>query len=182
MIRRFQRFLPTRESIKQSRFLQWLGPRLHDPDLWRVNHRAVARGVAIGAFFGLLVPIAQIPIAALFAFLWRANLWVAAATTLITNPFTFGPLYYGAYKLGAFIIGAPDIPYDAMETEIESLGQWLAFWWARFVAYGRPLALGLILMAAAMSVAGYYATMYIWRLQVMAKRRRARKTMPTDPS
>ena len=51
----FERFLPTREAITQSRMLRWLGPRLHDPLLWHVNRRSVARGVAMGVFFGLMM-------------------------------------------------------------------------------------------------------------------------------
>ena len=85
--------LPTHDSIKKSRLLSWLGPRIHDPSLWHVNRRAVARGVAIGAFFGLMVPVAQIPAAAIASLLLRGNLWIAAVSTLVSNPFTYAPIY-----------------------------------------------------------------------------------------
>src|SRR5690606_6925327 len=98
-----KRFLPTRDSIKQNRLLSWLGPRIHDPLLWHVNRNSVARGVAIGVFFGLMVPIAQIPAAAVAALILRANLWVSAIATLISNPFTYGPIYILAYRLGSSI-------------------------------------------------------------------------------
>ena len=100
-----ERFLPTREAITQSRMLRWLGPRLHDPLLWHVNRRSVARGVAMGVFFGLMIPIAQIPAAAIASLLLRGNLLIAAASTLVSNPLTYGPLYYFAYQLGAGVIG-----------------------------------------------------------------------------
>ena len=51
-----ERFLPTREAITQSRMLRW-------PDLactihccGTSNRRSVARGVAMGVFFGLMIP------------------------------------------------------------------------------------------------------------------------------
>ena len=90
------RFLPSHDTIKHSRLLRWLGPRIHDPLLWHFNRRAVARGVAVGAFFGLMIPVAQIPAAAIASLLLRGNLWIAAVSTLISNPFTYAPLYYFA--------------------------------------------------------------------------------------
>ena len=83
-----RRFLPSRETIRNSRMLRWLGPRLHDPQLWHINRRAVARGAAAGTFFGLMIPVAQIPAAVIAALLLRGNLWIAAVTTLVSNPFT----------------------------------------------------------------------------------------------
>lgn len=43
------RFLPSHDTIKHSRLLRWLEPRVRDPLLWHFNRRAVARGVAVGA-------------------------------------------------------------------------------------------------------------------------------------
>ena len=63
-------------------------------------------GVAVGVFFGLLLPVAQIPVSAAVAVLLRANLPMAVASTLVTNPVTFGPVYYGAYRLGKALLGA----------------------------------------------------------------------------
>jgi len=102
----FERLLPTRETITQSRLLSWLGPRVHDPLLWHVNRRSVARGVAMGVFFGLMIPIAQIPAAAFASLMLRGNLLIAAISTLVSNPLTYGPIYYFAYRLGAGVIGA----------------------------------------------------------------------------
>jgi hypothetical protein len=172
----YKRFLPTRESLKQSRLLRWLGPRLHDPSLWHINRRAVAKGVAIGAFFGLLVPVAQIPAAAVVALAMRANLWVAAASTLISNPFTYGPIYYFAYRLGTRVIGPPggggsspvsDHPGAALE--------WLANMWNWVTGIGRPLAVGMLLLAVAGAFSGYWAARLYWRLKVLDKRRRQRQ-------
>lgn len=174
----YKRFLPTHDSIKQSRLLRWLGPRLHDPSLWRINRRAVTRGVAIGAFFGLLIPVAQIPAAALASLFWRANLWIAAVSTLISNPFTYAPLYYFAYQLGAALLGRraggdADLAAAGAEQAMAAL-PWFDNLWHWITGIGQPLALGMLVMAVAGAVAGYVIAHLAWRARVIFKRRRQR--------
>ena len=170
-----KRFLPTRDSIKQSRLLLWLGPRIHDPSLWHVNRRAVAKGVAIGAFFGLMVPVAQIPAAAVVALALRANLWIAAVATLISNPFTYAPIYYFAYRLGEQLIGPPGGAGTTDATiQNEFAFEWLSGLLHWLTGVGRPLALGMLLMAVTAAVVGYWAARLFWRMKVIAKRQRLR--------
>jgi len=172
----YKRFLPTRESLKQSRLLRWLGPRIHDPSLWHINRRAVAKGVAIGAFFGLLVPVAQIPAAAVVALALRANLWIAAVSTLISNPFTYGPIYYFAYRLGTRVIGPTGAGGSSPVSDHSGAAlEWLANMWNWVTGIGRPLALGMLLLAVVGALAGYWAAQLFWRLKVLAKRRRQRQ-------
>ncbi len=172
-----ERFLPTRDAITQSRLLRWLGPRIHDPLLWHVNRRSVARGVAMGVFFGLMIPVAQIPAAAIASLLLRGNLWIAAVSTLVSNPLTYGPLYYFAYRLGAGVLGtrAPaslsaadaDQPLRTMDT--------LAQAWSWLTGIGQPLLLGMLIMAVTGTVIAYWGTQLVWRLRVSAKWRRLRQ-------
>ena len=61
---RLRRFIPTREQIHTNRWLRWLGPHLLHPRLWHFSRRGVSVGIGLGVFFGLLIPIAQIPFAA----------------------------------------------------------------------------------------------------------------------
>lgn len=165
------RFLPTHDSIKQSRLLRWLGPRIHDPSLWHLNRRAVARGVAIGAFFGLMVPVAQIPAAAVVALALRANLWITAVATLVSNPFTYGPIYYFAYRLGSELLGAPGDPGVASVSPDVALS-WLSGAWHWITGIGRPLALGMLVMAIIGALLGYGAARLFWRIKVIVKRRK----------
>lgn len=177
-----KRFLPTHDSIKHSRFLRWLGPRIHDPSLWHINRRAVARGVAIGAFFGLMVPVAQIPAAAVMSLLLRANLWIAAVSTLISNPFTYAPIYYFAYRLGASLIGAP-LPRDPASLSPEVLSttwlQQLAEWWTWITGIGQPLIVGMMVLAVCGATIGYWGVRIFWRFRVLSKRRRIRSARAT---
>ena len=172
-----ERFLPTRDAITQSRLLRWLGPRIHDPLLWHVNRRSVARGVAMGVFFGLMIPIAQIPAAAIASLLLRGNLWIAAVSTLVSNPLTYGPLYYFAYRLGAGVIGArtpADLTAEAVEQPMRMIDS-LAQAWTWITGIGQPLLLGMLIMAVTGAFIAYWGTQLVWRMRVTAKWRRLRQ-------
>jgi len=172
-----ERFLPTRDAITQSRMLRWLGPRIHDPLLWHVNRRSVARGVALGVFFGLMIPIAQIPAAAIASLMLRGNLWIAAVSTLVSNPLTYGPLYYFAYRLGAGVIGTrtpADLTADDVERPMRMIDS-LAQAWAWITGIGQPLLVGMLIMAITGSIIAYWGTQLVWRMRVTAKWRRLRQ-------
>ena len=98
--------MPTRDEARRQRALRWLGPLLEREWLWRMNRRAVASGVALGVFVGLIVPVAQMPVAAAGALLMRANLPAAALATLVSNPLTVAPIYWLAHRTGAAILAS----------------------------------------------------------------------------
>ena len=70
---RLRKKMPTREQIQANRWLAWLAPWLGHPRLWHWSRRGVAMGVTLGVFFGLLIPIAQIPLSVGAAVLLRAS-------------------------------------------------------------------------------------------------------------
>src|SRR5258707_12153234 len=103
----FRKYLPSRESVRQNRFVARFGPLLLPPNVWHLNRRSVSGGVAAGMFAGLVPgssPV-QFAVAALLAVAFRVNLPVAMVVTLYTNPFTIVPLYVLAYGIGALIFG-----------------------------------------------------------------------------
>ncbi|MDD5404664.1 MAG: DUF2062 domain-containing protein [Sulfuricella sp.] len=118
----WRRLIPIREVLLANRWLRWLAPWLGHPKLWHWSRRGVALGVALGVFFGLLIPLAQIPLTAA-AVVLRANLPAAAASTLISNPVTFAPLYYTAYHLGAWVTGETAIPSEVCRDERHARGK-----------------------------------------------------------
>lgn len=156
-----RRHVPTREQIHGYRWLRWLGPRLHHPHLWHWSRRGVALGVALGLFFGLLIPVGQIPLAATLAVLVRANLPAAVTSTLITNPVTFGPIYYGAYQLGAWVMGGPAVADALPATPAPEATQGVLEW---FAAMGKPLFLGLAILAVLCALLAYTLIHLGWRL------------------
>ena len=175
----FQRLIPTRDQLLASRFTRWMAPWLGQRKLWHLSRRGVAMGVAIGIFFGLLIPIAQIPVSAAAAIVLRANLPAAMGSTLITNPVTFGPIYYLAYRAGARVLGQPvrdaeaevdRITQEAM-ADAQASGAAKPTAWQRIQALGKPLVVGLALFAVAGGLSAYAAVSLGWWLWVHYKRR-----------
>jgi hypothetical protein len=174
--------LPTRESVQHNRWLKWLGPALYHPRLWHMSRKGLALGLAIGIFFGFLIPVAQIPFSAATAVLLRANLPVAMGSTLVTNPVTFGPVYYAAYKLGVKLVGEPpkvaqnaeevlaQAP-DPLKQQARSLGQQLARFWAYLTGVGKPLVVGLVIFAVTGGLLVYALTSLLWVARTRWRRR-----------
>jgi uncharacterized protein len=179
-----KRFIPTREGLQRNRLLRWLGPRIHDPLLWHINRNSVARGVAIGMFFGLMVPVAQIAAAAVVSLALRANLWVAALATLISNPITYGPIYIFAYRIGSSILPTRsgetvETTTSAVEEQATAALQWLIDGLSWMTGIGAPLVLGTLLMATTAAIVGYFSIMLVWRINVIIKHRQRRQRMAT---
>ena len=132
-------------------------------------------GVALGIFFGFLIPVAQIPLSVTAAVLLRANVPAAAVSTLVTNPLTFGPVYYAAYRLGHWITGEPTpllkVPQDAIPPDLPSEDIRL---WHRITKLGKPLLLGLAIIATVMGVASYALIALSWRAWRWYTRRKRR--------
>lgn len=175
---RLKRLLPNRESVGNNRWLRWIGPALLDPRLWRPTRRGIALGVALGVFFGLLIPLAQIPFSVGMAVLLRANVPTAIASTLITNPVTFGPIYYMAYRVGSTLVGEDEAHEEANQPQPRGDGAaaWVLTVWDRISAVGKPLLLGLAIMASTMGVLAYLLVTWLWRLNswLVLRRRRQR--------
>lgn len=174
--------LPTRTQLERSPGLRWLGPGMLHPRLWHFGRRTVAVGVALGVFFGLLIPIAQIPLAAGAAVLLRANVPAAVGSTLVTNPITFAPIYIFAHRLGSTILGSDTGPATAAPEAKEPPAD--AGWWDkasyRVLALGKPLVLGLAIIAMLAGVLTYAAIMLVWRLRTAWAWSRRRKRANDD--
>jgi uncharacterized protein (DUF2062 family) len=180
MPRKFVRkFLPSHESIRQNRHVARFGSLLHHPNLWHLNRRSVSGGVAAGLFAGLVPgsnPV-QFAFAVLLAITFRVNLPVAAIVTLYTNPFTIVPLYVLAYGIGSLFVAAnqatlstpPAVNWSQLGTSTEAYFAWL-------LALGKPLALGLLVLAAGLAIVGYIVVQLAWRTHtILAWRRRRAK-------
>jgi uncharacterized protein (DUF2062 family) len=193
MLERLKRLLPTPEAVRANRWLRWIGPALHHPRLWHMNRHGVALGMALGLFFGLLIPIAQIPLAGLSAVLLRANVPMAVASTLVTNPFTFGPVYYAAWRVGASIIGVPEGetappieaqgPPDPAVAPSDAHESWWSQGWRRITGVGKPLMLGLAIFACMGGLLTYVLVSAAWHLKVrLQRRKRLRQRRTATPT
>jgi hypothetical protein len=168
-----RRWLPSEQALRRQRALRWLGPLLCRPWLWHVNRRSVAAGAAIGVFFGLMIPLLQIAFAAALAILLRANLPVAAATTLVSNPLTYVPILVFAYRTGSAVLGEPvDERKAAALATPEDAPASAESWGRRVVDVGKPLFVGLALFAVTGAVVAWLAVNMLWMLAVYVRRRR----------
>ncbi len=201
---RWRRWWPTPESLKGNRWLAWIGPSLYHPRLWRISRRGLALGMAIGIFFGLLIPIAQIPFSAALAVALRANVPAAMASTLVTNPVTFAPVYYLAYQTGQEVLrllnpdaievrpaaAVPAVPPSSTADpnatdganppgDLSATGN---SWVDGLSGVGLPLVVGLAVFAVLGGVVVYALSSLAWVLHVRLKRRRRlRQAASTTP-
>ncbi|MDH6184450.1 DUF2062 domain-containing protein [Polaromonas sp. CG_23.6] len=174
LLDRLRARIPSRQQISRNRWLAWLGPWLDQPKLWHWSRRGVAMGVAVGVFFGLLVPLAQIPLSVGAAIVLRVNVPAAVASTLVSNPLTFAPIYYGAYRLGIWVTGEKAVHKDLEVIGAEEIENTLSLW-QRIAALGKPLVVGLCITAVLMGLLSYALISLVWRWRTMAKRRGRRR-------
>ena len=171
-----ERLKPSVEQVTRHPWVVKHVPSLSDPDLWLINRRATARAVAVGLLCGLVPGPVQVGGAIVLSMWWRANFPLAAITTLYTNPFTIVPLYVLAYEYGRLFF--PDAPHvtSAMPPPFESFMSYLPAMWEWMKTLGKPLALGIVLLAFTLAALGFCAVRLAWRWHVVfCWRRRARR-------
>lgn len=182
---RLRRLMPDAQSLQRHRWLQWLGPALQQPGLWHLTRRGMALGMALGVFFGLLVPIAQIPLSAAAAVALRANVPAAVASTLVSNPITFAPLYYGAWRLGSALLDEPSLEKPAALTARMAPRADGEGWWSATLrglrSVGKPLMLGLVILATAVGLITYVTVACVWDLRAAWARRRREAADAVSP-
>jgi uncharacterized protein (DUF2062 family) len=178
----FRRFLPSHDKIRGNRHIARFGPWLQHHNLWHLHRRSVAGGVAAGLFAGLIPgsnPV-QFTVAAILAIVFHVNLPIAVLVTLYSNPFTIVPLYFVAFKLGQFAMfqSNGDLPQLAFSLEGKGFSEWIPAALEWLASVGKPLVIGLPLLAVTLAVTGYFLVDWAWRLHVryewyQRRRRRA---------
>lgn len=166
-MRRVIEHLPKREALMQHRLIRPFAHHMSHGSLWHLNRRSVAKGVAIGLFFAFITPIAQIPFAAAASIPFRANIAVAALSTLITNPLTFGPVWFLAHRVGRWMLDLLGGSSSAAKVAwMEASGLW-----DKIIGLIGPTAVGLILFAIVSSLLGYLAVKGAWSLHLIQRRK-----------
>ena len=106
------RWLPKKKQIKQHFLYGILGKYISAADLWRIDRRSLARGVALGLFIAFTPTIPfQMILTCLGAFYFRVNLPVGLAACWVTNPLTAMPIYLAAWRVGRRVISS--LPFVA---------------------------------------------------------------------
>jgi hypothetical protein len=178
---RLRPFMPSREDLERNRLLRPVAHLLLQPALWRFTRRSVPRAVGVGLFMGILVmiPFLQPVAAALAAIPFRANIPLTFGMTLLTNPLTTPPLLVAALWMGSKLFGFPadlNVVLEMINSHA-SLGEW-GEWLLSSAA--PALMSGLLVLAAAVALLGYFIAQLVWRMWISNKwrRRRLRNEMP----
>jgi uncharacterized protein len=161
----WRRHVPGKEALLESRWLKPFAHHLAHDDLWRMTREGVARGVGIGFFFGLLLPVLQVLFSSLAAVYLRANLGITVASTFISNPFTFAPIYWLAYELGAWILDGKVNHYQAHQVaeQAAAASGWFTNILTNIQSAGMPLVLGLVVLACTVAPLAYLTVRLLWR-------------------
>jgi len=176
MRKRIRKFLPDHETIRGNRWLARFENTLLHPRLWHLNRRSAAGAVAAGMFCGMIPGPLQMLGAAICAVVFRVNLPLATLTTFYTNPFTIVPLYILAFNIGKWTLPGPRHHFIAPpEYGTEGLIAWAQQLTAWMIGLGTPLALGLVLLATGLALAGYFVVRLAWRIYLIRAWHRRRQ-------
>ncbi|MGR9086275.1 MAG: DUF2062 domain-containing protein [Gammaproteobacteria bacterium] len=156
------RFVPDPEFIKQHKNLQFLGEKLHQPNLWHLNRRSVSLAFAVGLFCAWIPTPTQMAISAAVAIFVSANLPLSVILVWVTNPITMPPLFYFAYEVGRRFINAPEEARNHFEFTLTSLFSGLGEIW-------EPFLLGCLILGVTSSAAGYFGIQFFWRRHTIKK-------------
>jgi len=167
---KLKKHLPTREQLKNTRSLQFLGHLILEPNLWHFNRYSLSLAMLVGGICCFLpMPFQMIP-CALLCIAIRCNIPVAILIVWISNPITMGPMMYFAYRVGLQILGLEsqlaipdDRSFEWFTSQLETIWQ--------------PLVLGCLVSGTIMGIIGFTAVRlyYRWRIARYMQRRRERK-------
>jgi uncharacterized protein (DUF2062 family) len=172
----FRKYLPSHAAINENRYIARFGSLLTHHNLWHLHRRSVAGGVAVGMFAGLIPgsnPV-QFTAAALLAVGFKVNLPIAVIVTLYSNPFTIVPLYFLAFKLGQWVVMDSGATMPELALHLDGVGfrEWLPAALEWLASIGKPLLIGLPLLALLLSAISYPLVRVGWRCYVVQAWRR----------
>lgn len=153
-----KKYMPDPDKLKQQKSLQFLGDRLHDPNLWHLNRKSVSLAFAIGLFVAWVPTPGQMAIAAALSFYFRANLPISVVLVWITNPLTMPPMFYFAYRFGLMLLGK-DLPDGDFQFNVDmimsSMGE-----------IGGPFLFGCFVLGTLSALIGFFGMRLFWRFYV----------------
>ena len=155
-----KRFFPNPKTVQQHPSLQFLGPLLHEPNLWHLNRRSVSRAFLVGVFFAFMPMPFQMVAAAILGVMIHSNLPISIGLVWISNPITIPPIFYFTYKVGTVILDTP-----IREFEIELSLDWVL---TELGAIWQPLLLGSLICATIFSAISFIGIRLFWRFHVVS--------------
>lgn len=150
-----KKYMPDADLIRNHKNLQFLGKKLHDPNLLHLNRHSVAIAFAVGLFCAWIPTPMQMALAAVGAFYFRGHLPIAVALVWLTNPITMPALFYFAYRVGLFVLNMPTGEFSL--TAILSSDLWI------------PFLTGCLILAVSSAMTGYFTVQAVWHYQIAKK-------------
>lgn len=153
-----KRYMPSPETIKAHKSLQFLGDILHEPNLWHLNRHAVAKAFLVGVFCSFIPMPFQMVLAAMIAIRVNCNLPISVALVWISNPITMPPIFYFNYLVGALVMNQSPVAY-----EFQMSWEWLS---SKLVEVAIPLYLGSVICGVVFGGLSYILIQYFWKRKV----------------
>lgn len=178
MRKHLRRHLPDRESIRSNRWLAVFGDALTHPQLWHLNRHSAAGGLAVGLFCSMVPGPFQMLGAALLAIFLKVNLPLALLGTLFSNPLTIVPLYVLAFHIGESLVGHDGDFVAPPEFHWPDFAPWVTASIDWMVGLGKPLLVGMPILAVLLALAGYAIVWSAWRLHLVHAWRQRRQRKP----
>lgn len=170
--KRLKAWLPTPESLRQNRVVNWFAPFLADPRLWHINRGSLGRGVYVGVLCAFFPLPGQMPLAIFGALVCRANVPMSIALTWITNPLTTIPVFWVSYSVGAILLGEPLIGFRTIGIFVAELTKWLTGngYDAQMLShFSLPaFALGLIICGIITSIISGLLFRFVWQYYIVS--------------
>ena len=124
-----------------------------------------ARGIAAGIFCGCYPLFGlQVFCSVFVASLIKGNKLLAAAATLISNPFTYIPLYWFNYQVGVWVLDNKNSSYKSIDLNLNNV-------WSNGVEIIFRLLLGSTIVGVISAIAIGYLMHYIFYQQILKENR-----------
>ncbi len=162
----FKKYLPTREQLRQTRSLQFLGDMIFEPNLWHFNRHSLSFAVLVGFVCSFLpVPLQTIP-AAMICIWIRCNIPVTLIIVWVSNPLTMPFMMYFAFRVGSYLLGLEQ-QFIPVAPSLEWITAQLGLIW-------QPLLLGALMCGFTLGITGFLLVhlYYHWRAARYKDRKR----------
>jgi len=166
-----------RAGLKHTRLYHVFGERVLHSELWSLNLRSLAGGLSLGLFitFTPTIPF-QMFLCAIGAILFRVNVFIAMATTWLTNPVTALPVYMAARQLGIYLFAESELLASALEMFKIEEGRG-----KMFIEQSLYLWAGSLVFSCVAATAGNLLIRFTWSSLAKA-RKLARRAKSDDPN
>ncbi|HIG40460.1 MAG: DUF2062 domain-containing protein [bacterium] len=155
---RFKKYLPTKDQLRNTRSLKFLGEVMFEPNLWHFNRHSVSYAALIGIFCCFLpMPFQMVPCVILVVWV-RCNMPLAIGLVWISNPVSMPPMMYFTYRIGTWILDTPRLGED-----VEISAQWLT---SQLSVIWQPLLLGSFVTGLTLGTTAFILVRIYWRWKV----------------